>query len=198
GGLHEQRKPRVALELPVVRRGLVAGHGVRDVGGEVEGRSAGRPVAGALLAADGPPREGGTVEAELLGPLASQVERRVAPAERVAGRVWRGVRQYGEHEPLRVRERVAVVPGTRQPLRRDRALLRPRAGLQRVEDREAHGLLELGVALELHVGAAPELVEIRALPVEKALPTGVARLRERGDDLISDRRERTLARPAVG
>ena len=70
----------------------------------------------------------------------------------------------------------------------DRALLGARARLQRVEEREADGLLELGVALELDVGALPEVVEVRALAVEQPVPAGVAGLGERGDDLVAHAR----------
>ena len=151
--------------------GLVAGDGVGDVGVDVERGRAGRPVAGALLAADRPPRERGACEPELVRPLAREVERRVPPAERVGGRVRSGVGEHRQDEALGVPERVAVVAGAGQALRRDRALLGARAGLQRVEEREAHGLLQLRVALELDVGAVPELVEVRPLVVDAGRPS---------------------------
>ena len=91
-----------------------------------------------------------------------------------------------------------VVAGAGQALGRDRAPLAPGAGLQGVKEREAHRLLELGVAFELHVGALPEVVEIFALGVEQPLPARVARLRQRSDDLVAQRSRRALARPPVG
>ena len=110
----------------------------------------------------------------------------------------RRVREHRQDEALRVPERVAVVAGPGQALGGDRALLGAGPGLERVEEREAHGLLELGVALELDVGAVPEVVEVRALAGEQAVPARVSRLGERGDHLVADGRERALARPAVG
>jgi hypothetical protein len=67
-----------------------------------------------------------------------------------------------------------------------------------VEEREADRLLQLGVALELDVGAVPELAEVRPLVVEEALPAGVAPLCERRHDLVAHGGERALTRPAVG
>ena len=93
---------------------------------------------------------------------------------------------------------MAVVARAGQALGRDRALLGAGARLQGVEEREADRLLQLGVALELDVGALPEVVEVRALVREQPVPAGVARLGERGDDLVAQRRHRALARPAVG
>ena len=58
---------------------------VGDVGVDVEGGRAGRPVAGALLAADGPPRERGAVEAELRRVRLGRVHGREPPAQRVGG-----------------------------------------------------------------------------------------------------------------
>ena len=94
----------------------------------------------------------------------------------------------GSTNRLGVPERVPVVPGAGQPLRRDRPPLGPRAGLERVEEREAHRLLQLGVAFELDVGAVPELVEVRPLCGDEPVPAGVPRLGERGDDLVAQRR----------
>ena len=84
--LDEQLEADLALELVVVGRRLVADDRVGDVRVDVERGGAGRPVAGALLAADRPPRERRALEAELARPLAREVERRVAPAQRVARR----------------------------------------------------------------------------------------------------------------
>ena len=56
------------LELLVAGGGVVADHRVGDVGVDVERRGAGRPVAGALLAADRPPRERGAAQPQLRRP----------------------------------------------------------------------------------------------------------------------------------
>src|SRR5205823_10928426 len=88
--LDEQFDPDLALEFLVLDGGLVAGNGVGDVGGDVEGGSPGRPVARAFLAADRPPGKGGPAQAQLSCPFAREVERGVPPAERVGGRFRRG------------------------------------------------------------------------------------------------------------
>src|SRR6185437_13458495 len=99
---------------------------------------------------------------------------------------------------LGVPERVAVVSWSGQSLGADRPPLGPRAGLERVKQREACGLLKLGVALDLDVGPLPEVVEVGALLAEHALPAGVASLRQRGGHLVADRRQRAAGRPPVG
>ena len=167
-------------------------------GADVERRRTGGPVSGTFVAADRPPREGRTFDAELARALPRQVEGRVAPPQRIGGRVRRRIGQHREDEALRVPEGVAVVAGPGQALGRDRALFRARSGLEGVEQRKANSLLELRVAVELDVGAIPEVVEILTLQGDEAVPTGVARLRERRDDEIANGRKRSLARPAVG
>src|SRR5262249_56302074 len=72
--LDEELDPDVALELLVAGSSLVARDGVCDVGVDVEGGGAGRPVPGALLAADRAPGEGCAAEAERAGTLAGEVE----------------------------------------------------------------------------------------------------------------------------
>ena len=111
----------------------------------------------------------------------------MAPAERVGGRPRRRVGEHGQDEALGVPEGVAVVARPGQALGGDRALLGAGAGLERVEEREADCLLQLGVAVELDVGALPEVVEVRALRLEQALPAGVPRLGERGDGQVAAR-----------
>ena len=110
--------------------------GVGDVGVDVERGRPGRPVAGALLAADRPPRERGAAQAQLLGPLAGQRQDRLAPAQGVRRRVGLQVAEHRQAEGLGVPERVAVVAGPGQALGPDRPALGPRAGLQHVEHRE--------------------------------------------------------------
>ena len=99
----------------------------------------------------------------------------MAPAQRVAGRVGRRVGEDGQHERLGVPEGVSVVTWARQALGGDRLALCSGPRLESVKEREAHRLLELGVAFHLHVRALPEVVEIAALTSEQPVPAGVAR-----------------------
>ena len=131
------------------------------------------------------------------GPLACEPERGVAPAKRVGGRPRRRVGQHRQNEALGVPEGVAVVAGAGEAFRPDRALLGAGAGLERVEEREADRLLQLEVAVQLDVGALPEVVQIGALRLEQALPARVPRLGERGDGQVSDGRQGPLARGTV-
>ena len=77
-------RPTSRSKSLVAGGGDVADDGVGDVGVDVEGGGAGRPVAGALLAADRAPRERGALEAEHASPARGPVERGVPPAQRVA------------------------------------------------------------------------------------------------------------------
>src|SRR5437763_525627 len=86
--------------------------------------------------------------------------RSTASAERVADRAGTRVREDRQHKPLGVPERVPVVPRAGQPLCRDQSLLPPRSRLDRVEQGEADGLLELGVAIDLDVGGRPEPIQV--------------------------------------
>ena len=160
GRLDQQLDARAAREGLIVGRRQVAGDRVGDVGVDVKGGGAGRPVARALVAADRPPGEGGALQAQGPRPVAGQLERPLAPAQGVGGGGRRRVGEHREHEHLGVPERVAVVAGAGQALGRDRALLTARAGLQRVKEGEAHRLLQLGVTLELDVGVRPELIQV--------------------------------------
>src|SRR4029078_738155 len=153
---------------------------------------------GALLSADRPPGKRRALQAELACPLTGQVERGVAPEQRVAGRVRSRIREHWEDEALRVPEGVPVVAGPGQSFRRNLALLGTGAGLQRVKEGKADGMLELGVPLELDVGGGPEVVEVRPLPFEQAVPARVLGLCNCRDHLVAGRRQRTLARPAGG
>src|SRR5439155_23561504 len=73
-GLDEQLVADLAFELVVLDGGLVADHGVGDVGADVERRRAGGSIPGALLAPDRPPGKCGALEAELTRALPGQVE----------------------------------------------------------------------------------------------------------------------------
>jgi hypothetical protein len=97
----------------------------------------------------------------------------------------RRVGQQGKDETLCVPEGVAVVAGAGQALTGNGAALGTGACLQHVKEPEPHGLLALGVAVDLDVGAVPEVVEVVALPVEQALPAGVARPGDRRRGLVA-------------
>ena len=64
-----------------------------------------------------------------------------------------------------------VVAGPGQALGGDRAPLGAGARLEHVEEREANRLLQLGVPLDLDVGAIPEVIEVGALLGERARPS---------------------------
>ena len=191
-------RPDVALEVVVAGRRHVPPDGVGDVGVDVERGGAGRPVGRALLPADRAPREGGAAQAELLGAVAGQVEGGVPPAQRAGHGLGQRVGQHRQREHLGVPEDVAVVPGTGQALGRDRPLLGAGAGLQDVEQPEPDGLLDLRVALDLHVRGVPELVEVLPLLPAQAVPAGELRGRQRAADLVAERRQGAPAGPAVG
>src|SRR5207302_2726171 len=91
-------------EVVIVAGRVVAEGRVRDRRRDVERGGTRRPVSRALLTADRPPRERGTLEPELPRALACEVERRVSPRERVARGVRGGIREDGKHERLGVPE----------------------------------------------------------------------------------------------
>ena len=72
------------------------------------------------------------------------------------------------------------------------------AGLQRVEEAEADGLLQLGVALDLDIGAMPEAVEVLALAGHQSVPPGVHGSSNGRCNLVAQGEGRPLRRPPVG
>ena len=198
GGLDQELEPDLALEDLVVGRRLVADDRVGHVSVDVDGRRAGRPVARALLAADGAPGEGSARQPQQPSPLPGQRKRRVPPAQLVGDGLGGRVGEHREHEGLGVPERVAVVTRAGQSLRGHGSLLSPRGRLQDVEEGEADGLLQLGVSLEVDVGAAPEVVEVRALFREQAVPARQQGGGQRSLDLVPESRRGALFGPAVG
>jgi hypothetical protein len=196
-GLDQHLDPGAGRERLVLGDREIAADGLGDVGVDVERRGTGRPVARALLAADRPPRERSAAQAELVGAGLREVHRRMAPAQGVGRGVGRRVGQRGQDEDLLVPERVAVVAASGQALRRDRPHLGARAGLQHREDREAHRLLQLRVAVDLDVGALPEAVQVLALVGEQPVPAGAERGGQCGLGLIAERRGGSPARPSV-
>ena len=116
---------------------------------------------------------------------------------RAAHRARLGVREHRQDEHLGVPEGVPVVTGAGQPLRRDRPLLGPRAGLEHVEETEPDRLLHLRVALDQHVGGVPERVEVVALLPVQPVPAVQPGPGQRRADLVAQRRQRPPTRPAV-
>ena len=160
---------------------------VGDVGVDVEGGGTGGPVGGALLPADGAPREGGAGEPQRAGPLLRSVQSVQSPPQRPGRRLRQRVRQHRQHERLGVPERVPVVAGSGQSLGGDHPGLHPGARLQHLEQREPDRLLHLGVALDPDVRAAPERVEELPLPVAQPLPAGELRTGQRRPRLVTQR-----------
>ena len=132
-----------------------------------------------------------------LRPFAREVQGRVPPAQRVRGGMRRRGDEHRQHEALGVPERVPVVARPGEPLGRDRALLGPARRLQRVEQPEPHGLLHGGIAVDLDVGAGPEVVQRGALVGDQLIPTGACDGGQCGVDLVAQRGQRAKARPAV-
>ena len=197
-GLHEQLEPHLALEVLVAGGPRVATGGVGHRRVHVEGGRARRPVARALLAADRAPRERRPGAVDHPRPLLREVQHRLAPAQRVGGRLGGRVGEGRQDERLHVPERVPVVSRAGQALGADGAALGAGPGLERVEQRHADRLLQRGVPLQLHVGAAPESVEVGALALGEPLPAGPLRRGECGVRLVAKGRPGALARPAVG
>ncbi len=198
GGLHQQLEPLPAGEVLVLGRGDVPHGRVRDAGVDVEGGRAGGPVAGALLAVDRPPREGGALETELARALARDIQRAPAPAQGGQARVRVQVREHRQHVDLAVPEGVAVVAAAGQALGGDRVAVAAGRGLEHVEEGEADRLLQLGVAVDLDVGAGPEVVERVALRLGEPIEAGVSGLGQGRLDLVPHRRHRALRGVTVG
>ncbi len=146
---------------------------------------------------DGAPRKARAVEVEFFRTLPREIQCRRTPPQRIGGRVRRGVSQDGKDETFGVPEGMPVVAGAGEALSRDRPAFGARTGLQHVKEPEPHGLLAVRIAVDLDVGAVPELVEVVTLRVEQALPAGVTRPGDRGRGLVTQRRTGTQARPAV-
>jgi hypothetical protein len=198
GGVHDQVEADRPLEVAVVRGRQVAADGVGHVRVDVEGGRPRRPVGRALLAADRPPREHRAGEVQGRRARLRGRQGGVAPVEGVAHRAGSDVGQRGQDVGLGVPERVAVVAPTRQALGRDGAALGTPGRLHELEDGEADRELELRVAVELHVGAGPQVGEVGALALGQAVPAGPLGRRQRGVDLVAQRRHGSLARPPVG
>jgi len=67
------------------------------------------------------------------------------------------------------------------------AALRSCTGLQDVEEREPHPLLQFRVAPHPHIGAVPKLVQIRPLVGEQTLEAGMPSAGQRGGGLVPQR-----------
>src|SRR5690606_25154592 len=185
GRLDEEVEALVRVEDRVPRGVDVAADGVGDVGVDVEGGGARGPVAGALLAVDRPPREGGAGQVQLAGAVLGDGQRVVAPEQGVLGRLGQRVGERREGVGLLVPEGVPVVAATGEALRRDRPSLGTGRGLDHLEQGEPDRLLELVVAVDLDVGVVPELVEVAPLLRDQAVPAGAAGRGPRGVDLAA-------------
>ena len=122
------------------------------------------------------------------------------PAQRVGGRVRRGVGEQRQHEALGVPEGVPVVARARSgpsPGWRRRSARAPACSTWNRPKRTA--CCTHGVALDLDVGGVPEVVEVLALARQQAVPAGVAARRSSAPrpGRAAAGCERT-ARPAVG
>ena len=120
------------------------------------------------------------------------------PAQGLFRELVTGVAEHRQHVGLGVPEGVAVVAGPGQALGRDGAPLAPRRGLENVEQREAQRLLDLGVAVELDVGAVPEGVQVLALGPGEPVPALGHRVLEASVDLVAQELDRLLRGPVVG
>ena len=156
GRLDEQTQPGSAIEVLVVGRVDVADDGVGDVGVDVKGRGAGRPVRRTLFAADGSPRERCALQSQLGRAVAGQVEGRAAPTQLVRGRMRNRVGEHRQDKGLRVPKGVTVISAAGQPLSRDRPPFGASACLHHVEEGEPNRLLKLRVALDLDIRRCPE------------------------------------------
>jgi len=141
--LHKDVNADITLEGFVASCVYMANHGIGDVGVDVKRSGSRGPVARAFLAVDGAPRKGGTGQAQLVCALLRSGNRRMAPAQRVGRSSRYGVRQDRQDKHLCVPERVSVVTCARQSLGGNGAPLGPRTGLEHVEQRKAHRLLQL-------------------------------------------------------
>ena len=63
---------------------------------------------------------------------------------------------------------------------------------------EADGLLELWIALDHHVGTRPEAVEVTPLSRQETFPPDQACGFQRRGDLVAQRWDRAVLRPAIG
>ena len=168
GGL-DQHVDALACEELLVPGGLdVGAQGEGDVGIDVVLRGAGGVVRRRLLAVDGAPRVQRAPGGELGGPSPGGRQHGAAEAQRVPGVAGRRVHEVGHHVDLGVPEVVPSVAGAGHPLGRDALSLGARCGLRELVQAPADGLLELGLVLDLDVGARPVVAQ-PALLVDELL-----------------------------
>ena len=122
-------------------------------------RRAGSVVGRSLLAVDGAPGEEGAALGHLLRPLPRLVEHRDPEPQRAPRQPRVGVGEERDEVDLGVPEVVALVAGAGDALRADAGAVRPGRCLRQLEQAPAHGLLQRGLAVQLHVGARPVVVE---------------------------------------
>ena len=156
-GLDQHLGALVEQEPEVARDAVVLVHRVGDVGVDVVLRGAGRVPRRGLLAVDRAPRIERARVADLLGAAARRAEHPDAEVERLPGPLGVRVDEERQDVDLGVPEVVALVAVAGHALGRHAEALAARRGLQQLEEVEAHGLLEVGRALEPDVAAAPEV-----------------------------------------
>ena len=122
----------------------------------------------------------------------------VAPAQGVRDGVGCDVGEHRQHVGLGVPEAVPVIAGPGQALGGDRPALGPGPGLQHVEQREPHRLLDLGVPVELARRPGPRTRRGRPAARPAARPTGLDGPGQRRVGLVANRGQRPGTRPAVG
>ena len=122
-------------------------------------------------------------------PFLGQVEGRVAPPERIGGRLGDVYFSTGRTKRSVSQNVWPSYPGPVRPFAGDGALLGAGTGLKDVEEREAGLPAAAPVSPSSSTSArVPEVVEVLALRRHEPLPAGEARLGQRGDDLVADGR----------
>jgi len=136
--------------------------------------------------------------ADVARPLARRVEHPAAEAQHLLGPLRSRVGEERGDVDLRVPEVVALVAMPGQPLGRHAEAFAARGRLHELEEVEAHGLLEVGRAVELDVAARPELLDAAAV-VELDHVVAVARRTvERAIDARDEVPGGSLRDPVVG
>ncbi len=176
GGLDQDVQTGLAQELLVAGGVHITQNRGRDVGVDVQRGGPGRPIPGVLPARNRAPRVGRAGKPQLTGTVPGLLESLMPPAKSQTHTTGMGVRQQRQHERLGVPQHVAVVAVAGQPLRRDRVRTGLGPRLQHVEQPEPDALLHLRIAVELHVGAGPEVVEILALQSQQLVEAQLGRL----------------------
>ena len=196
--LDEHLGALVEQEPEVAGDAVVLVHRVGDVGVDVVLRGAGRVPRRGLLAVDRPPRVERARVADLLRAAARGAEHPDAEVERLPGPLGVRVDEERQDVDLGVPEVVALVAVAGDALGRHAEALAARRGLQELEEVEAHGLLEVGRAVEPDVAAAPEVRHAARVRELDPLVAGAARAVERAVGAQQQVAGGRLGAPVVG